>query len=907
MPVDTDELQRQIDEVRVTAEDALDKFPLRSTTTPGAGKERHIHDLGKHPGGVIAARAYNSGALTITTATSTILTLDSERFDTDTIHSTSSNTGRLTAKTAGKYLIVANVRWDAAAGGRRECRIKLNGSTVIAEAEPVAVADATAVPAQNVTTIYDLAKDDYVEIEVRHTKGSNLNIRAESNFTPEFMMARIGAAGTSGGGAPGTDHGSLTGLGDDDHSLYILQAGTRALTGDWDVGAFKITTQELSTDTISEETAAAGVTIDSVLLKDGVVTVGDVAFDDATSDPLIDADAASDGAENSVARKDHVHPKHHSNASDHTQNTDSSTTAFTFEVASLTATPKFAIAGALLSTGDFTITVGPSGDLTADRAITFPDVDGEVALDSELHAAVTAADAGHTIASQAITSVAASATLTGHAELATAAETTTGTDTARVIPVVALPVQIQDNKYVFVADTASDDDYLIAPSPAIAAYATGQMFHFTAQTVNTGGATLNINGKGAKAILKEHDVALSDGDIEAGQIVTVIYDGTQFQMQSLLGNAPGGGGGGATIELDNLGTVAINTSLISDTDDTDDLGSAAKAWRATYTNLLDLQGTADALILDDDGDTTISAPTDDQIDFEVGGSDVYVIGAGTLSAGWTAIGGALGTGRLLNMRPTITGGNLILECIRMGPTYSPVDFATSMWGLRGTPLLRPDGSISVNVFGMDFGGAVDTNQLTDGESATVLDIIGALFKPNVSNFANAITKTLDVTLMKGIDIRPNIFYFEISGGSALGDCDDYIGIHLQDANTSDLVNYVGLQIDAETAASGFIYGIYQLGVGMENRLVSNLNIFGKDATPVATVDVVQDSTSGAQEVLRLQQDDIDDTFVNFVGTSAADGSRSISSDTTEDSAKFGAVRVEINGTTKWVRVYDDES
>jgi hypothetical protein len=55
----------------------------------------------------------------------------------------------------------------------------------------------------------------------------------------------------------------------------------------------------------------AGVTIDGVLLKDGLVAVGDVAFDDGTSDPLIDGAAAADGTENSVARKDHVHPRHH--------------------------------------------------------------------------------------------------------------------------------------------------------------------------------------------------------------------------------------------------------------------------------------------------------------------------------------------------------------------------------------------------------------------------------------------------------------------------------------------------------------------------------------------------------------------------------------------------------------------
>ncbi len=39
--------------------------------------------------------------------------------------------------------------------------------------------------------------------------------------------------------------------------------------------------------------------------------VGGTYFDDATSNPLIDADSAADGTENSPARKDHVHPKHH--------------------------------------------------------------------------------------------------------------------------------------------------------------------------------------------------------------------------------------------------------------------------------------------------------------------------------------------------------------------------------------------------------------------------------------------------------------------------------------------------------------------------------------------------------------------------------------------------------------------
>lgn len=53
-------------------------------------------------------------------------------------------------------------------------------------------------------------------------------------------------------------------------------------------------------------------------------------------------------------------------------------------------------------------------------------------------------------------------------------------------------------------------------------------------------------------------------------------------------------GGGASTALDNLASVAINTSLISDTDNTDDLGSSTKRWKDAYIagNLSDGTNTA---------------------------------------------------------------------------------------------------------------------------------------------------------------------------------------------------------------------------------------------------------------------------------------------------------------------------
>lgn len=260
MAVDTDELQRQIGEVRLLAEEALDKFPIRSTTTPGASKERHIHDLGKHPGGVIAARVHNSAAISVSNVTQTVLTFDSERFDTDTIHSTSSNTGRLTATTAGKYYITGTVEW-ASSPSQGNIAIRLNGATSIAAS--VVVADYRNMV---ISTLYDLAATDYVELLVRQSSGGAINITANSNFSPEFAMARVGASGTVAGGAPGTDHGTLNGLADDDHSLYLLAAGSRAGStgGAQDFGATGI-----KADVVAESTAAAGVTVDGLLIKDG--------------------------------------------------------------------------------------------------------------------------------------------------------------------------------------------------------------------------------------------------------------------------------------------------------------------------------------------------------------------------------------------------------------------------------------------------------------------------------------------------------------------------------------------------------------------------------------------------------------------------------------------------------------
>lgn len=88
----------------------------------------------------------------------------------------------------------------------------------------------------------------------------------------------------------------------------------------------------------------------------------------------------------------------------------------------------------------------------------------------------------------------------------------------------------------FAADAEANDTYVITLSPVPTGYFTGMVVVFTANTANTGAATLNVNALGAKTIKKNHDKDLETGDIEAGQVVIVIYDGTNFQMISAPGN-----------------------------------------------------------------------------------------------------------------------------------------------------------------------------------------------------------------------------------------------------------------------------------------------------------------------------------------------------------------------------------
>lgn len=140
------------------------------------------------------ALVFNNAQQTIPNNTDTYLTYNSETYDTDGYHSTSSNTGRLTIPTGkdGYYYVSSIVRWNNNTTGLRTMQITQgaaqNAVTVI-EATP---GGANAYIGYHAATIRYATAGDYFECKVNQTSGGDLNVRANSaecGFTIQYLGA----------------------------------------------------------------------------------------------------------------------------------------------------------------------------------------------------------------------------------------------------------------------------------------------------------------------------------------------------------------------------------------------------------------------------------------------------------------------------------------------------------------------------------------------------------------------------------------------------------------------------------------------------------------------------------------------------------------------------------------------
>ena len=108
------------------------------------------------------------------------------------------------------------------------------------------------------------------------------------------------------------------------------------------------------------------------------------------------------------------------------------------------------------------------------------------------------------------------------------------------------------------ADTGTANAYKVsfASGNVISSYAPGQLVFFKAANSNTGASTLQVTGPAGdlatKPITKNGGAALASGDIQAGQIVGVIYNDQGTGRFELVGAAGAGGGASSLPALSDV-------------------------------------------------------------------------------------------------------------------------------------------------------------------------------------------------------------------------------------------------------------------------------------------------------------------------------------------------------------------
>jgi hypothetical protein len=196
---------------------------------------------------------------------------------------------------------------------------------------------------------------------------------------------------------------------------------------------------------------------------------------------------------------------------------------------------------------------------------------------------------------------------------------------------------------------------------------------------------------------------------------------------------------------------------------------------------------------------------------------------------------------------------------------------------NGTLTVAGDVSLNGGEFKFNEAGA-DKDFRIEGNTATHLFFSDAGNDRIGINNASP-SKTLDVTGT-----------FKTSGAAEFaGDVDvDGGGFTFNDAGAS-----VDFRAETNTLTNAFFID------GSADRVG-----FGTNTLTNGFVTIDQASSTGAIAALSIDQGDEDQEFIDFRGTSASDSSASISSSTDEGGSKVGAIRISVNGTDRFIRIYD---
>ncbi len=126
----------------------------------------------------------SAGTQAITNTTATVLTYSTEVVDTDAMHSTATNTSRITINTAGVYLFTCQmtIAGAGAEGSRVLASLSKNGGEAVTNGARVDTGNTSASSpvAVSLSLIHSCAVTDYFEWQIFQSSGGSRNVDGSS-------------------------------------------------------------------------------------------------------------------------------------------------------------------------------------------------------------------------------------------------------------------------------------------------------------------------------------------------------------------------------------------------------------------------------------------------------------------------------------------------------------------------------------------------------------------------------------------------------------------------------------------------------------------------------------------------------------------------------------------------------
>lgn len=330
------------------------------------------------------------------------------------------------------------------------------------------------------------------------------------------------------------------------------------------------------------------------------------------------------------------------------------------------------------------------------------------------------------------------------------------------------------------------------------------------------GATITLTETGGSVVAIAYEASTGGSAIPNGQLTSdsdgrvkfwvdeADYGSNQFFRVTLTGPSfvtqivddvvviPNVTGGHADITLDNLAAVAINTSLVSDTHDTDDLGTEAIAWKKLYLGSggISLEGSTD-----NDFQTTINVtdPTADNT-WTVPDATDTAVGKATTDAFTNKSFDANGTGNSLsNVDIADLANGTDGELITWDANAAPAAVAVGTVG----QVLTSGGAGVAPTFQASSGGGGVKNLLINGDMR--ISQRGTSFTGGTTNADDVYTLDRWNLLSDGSDIVDVTQSTEVPTGAL-----NSIGLDVETASKKFGIIQILEQKDAERIIGGTV-------------------------------------------------------------------------------------------------------